>query len=284
MVNYRVVNLLVLPSRCPSPPLRSETPGPAGPAALSSHVADPPAESCGWLWDAWGVCFHGYRHCSRASQHSSEGPAHPGPQSTGEHDHYHDILRIEVLFFFWYSHQEYDSGLIWRSKWHREEVWGVFCFCGSESPLLCCCSWSWSCVRVKRLLTLSSFSHTWTECKHSQKHGEWRWVWSVTASIEWQKAHCEKWSSLSNEQRRCNLFYFFIKLTSCYCRLVPHIGRCHSQNLWIWLRTCWKIRRKGNISFRSVPLSHLEFVLCVSPSDPEPYAKAQPERCTWTHR
>lgn len=58
--------------------------GPTTAAGLSCHLADGPAETRDGLWDAGGVCYHGHRDGSRASESQSEGPTYSGSSSTCE--------------------------------------------------------------------------------------------------------------------------------------------------------------------------------------------------------
>ena len=53
-------------------------------ACLCSHVASGSARRCSRLWDAGGVCHHGYRDCARAFELQSEGPTHSGASSKGK--------------------------------------------------------------------------------------------------------------------------------------------------------------------------------------------------------
>lgn len=80
---WQTNQLLVFTHRYPSAPLCAATHGPAGSVDVCSSLADHPAKSCVWLWDDWGVCFHGDRHSPRPSQHWAEGPAYPRPKSSG---------------------------------------------------------------------------------------------------------------------------------------------------------------------------------------------------------
>lgn len=80
-------NPLVFTPRCSSPPLRAATRGPTGSVDVRSNLADHPTKSCVWLRDAWGVCFHGNRHCPRSSHRSAEGPTYSRSESTGKEKH-----------------------------------------------------------------------------------------------------------------------------------------------------------------------------------------------------
>lgn len=69
----------------------SATLGTTSSFGVCSNLENHWAESYSSLWDAWRICFHGYRHCTRDSHHWPEGPTHLGAESTGEKD---------SLFFF----------------------------------------------------------------------------------------------------------------------------------------------------------------------------------------
>lgn len=69
----------VFTHRCPSAPPCAATHGPTGSVDVRSSLADHSATSGIWLWDAWGVCFHGDGHSPRPSERWAEGPAYPRP-------------------------------------------------------------------------------------------------------------------------------------------------------------------------------------------------------------
>ena len=239
-----------------------------------------------------------------------------GPSSpwASEHGWAHDNFRIEVLFFVvvvvvvvvFYSHQEYDSGLIWRSKCRHlckassAKVTNVWTVCaeldalkGGRTERKCfLLLWFWvtAALLSQLILELCQCEAT-ADLELIRPHLDRvqtlteAWVMEVSLKVlllqhKWWKAHCEKWSSRSVRLTMVVTVagvigsILFIMRTSCYCRLMQQIGRCHTQNSWIWLRACWKIQTKGEISFRLVLLLHLEFVLFISRSDPEQYEKA----------
>lgn len=74
----------ILCFRSPSSSPLSAPHGPTTAAGLSSHLANGPAETRDGLWDAGGVCYHGHRDGSRASEPQTEGPTYSGSSSTGE--------------------------------------------------------------------------------------------------------------------------------------------------------------------------------------------------------
>ena len=66
------------------PLLLSASPALPCPAGVRGHLAHG-AASCGvGLWDAWGVCCHGHRHCPWATLHWAEDQASSGSPCRGE--------------------------------------------------------------------------------------------------------------------------------------------------------------------------------------------------------